>query len=83
MSKHIKEAVIYLIVALSSLFSLGYAVHMLVGGLITPEGEKKLIIIACLTGAFVIALMAYDVIKRRMRMTENSDGNGRHGKSDS
>ncbi|MES1981555.1 MAG: hypothetical protein V4443_03670 [Pseudomonadota bacterium] len=82
MSKHIKEALIYLIVALSSLFSLGYAVHMLVGGLVTPEAEKKLIIIACLSGACVIALMAYDVIRRRMRMTENSDRNPRADKID-
>jgi hypothetical protein len=73
MTKHIKEALVYVIVALSSLFSLGYAVHMLVGGLVSPETEKQLIIGVCLLGVAVIALMAYDVIKRRTSASDKKE----------
>lgn len=62
-----KEVILYAIAGISSLFILGYAVHMFVGGLVSPEVERWLIIGACLIGAFVIALMAWDVIQRRRR----------------
>ena len=59
------EALIYLIVALSSLFVMGYAVHMLVGGLVSKETEYFLIMLTCIIGVVAIGLMAWDVIKRR------------------
>ncbi|HHH36306.1 MAG TPA: hypothetical protein ENK48_05690 [Gammaproteobacteria bacterium] len=60
-----KEVIFYGFIAAASLFVLGYSVHMLVGGLVAPETEWKLIAGACLLGAVVIALMAWDVIRRR------------------
>ncbi|CAH1388116.1 conserved hypothetical protein [Candidatus Nitrotoga sp. M5] len=65
MNKLILEALIYLVVALCSLFIMGYAVHMLVGGLVSEEIERLLIIITCLIGVVAIGLMAWDVIQRR------------------
>lgn len=61
-----KEALIYSIVALSSLTVLGYTVHMFIGGLVEPETEKTAIIVAVIVGAIVIGFMAWDVIKRRL-----------------
>lgn len=60
-----KEIILYSIAAVSSLFVLGYSVHMFVGGLVRPETEQWLIAIACLLGAAAIAYMAYDVARRR------------------
>jgi len=60
-----KEALIYLVVALSSLLVMSYAVHMLVGGLVTPETEYALIETTLLIGVGAIAYMAWDVIRRR------------------
>lgn len=60
-----KEVVLYLIAAVSSLIILGYSVHMFVTGLVSPETERWLIIGACAAGVVVIGLMAWDVIRRR------------------
>jgi hypothetical protein len=60
-----KEIVFYTIVALSSLFILGFSIHMLIGGLVSPQTERWIITGACLVGAGVIAAMAADVIRRR------------------
>ncbi len=65
-----KELILYLLAAISSLIILGYSVHMFVAGLVSPETERLLIIGACLAGVLVIGLMAWDVIRRR---------NGGHG----
>lgn len=62
-----KEVILYAIAAVSSLFILGYSVHMFVHGLVSPETERWLIIGACLIGASVIGLMAWDVIQRRRK----------------
>jgi hypothetical protein len=61
----IVEILIYLIAAISALFITGYAVHMFIGGLVSPETENQLIVVACLIVAGVIAYMAWDVIQRR------------------
>jgi hypothetical protein len=61
----IGEILIYAIVAVSSLFITGYAVHMFIGGLVSPEVEYELIAIVCLIITAVIAYMAWDVFKRR------------------
>lgn len=60
-----KELVIYLLAAISSLTILGYSVHMFVTGLVSPETERLLIIGACLAGVAVIGFMFWDVLRRR------------------
>ena len=60
-----KEIVIYTIVGLSALFILGYSVHMLVGGIVAAETERRLIVGACLIGLAVMAAMVWDVLRRR------------------
>ena len=59
------ELLVYLIVAISSLFIMGYAVHMLVSGLVSPDTEYLLILLVCLADASVIGYMVWDVIQRR------------------
>jgi hypothetical protein len=61
----IGEILIYAIVAISSLFITGYAVHMFIGGLVSPEVEYEIIAIVCLIIAGVIGYMAWDVFQRR------------------
>lgn len=61
----IVEILIYLIAAISALFITGYAVHMFIGGLVSPEAEYQFIALACLIVVGVIAYMAWDVIQRR------------------
>ena len=65
MNKLIQEIIIYLVVALSSLFIMSYAVHMLVGGLVSKKTEDLLIIITCIIGVVAIGFMAWDVTQRR------------------
>jgi hypothetical protein len=65
MNKLIQEIIIYLIVALSSLFIMSYAVHMLVGGLVSKETESLLIIVTCIVGMVAIGFMVWDVTRRR------------------
>lgn len=60
-----KEAALYAVAALGSLFLLGYSIHMLVGGLVSEQTEFWLITGACAIGAVVIGYMAYDVIRKR------------------
>ncbi|RFC32479.1 MAG: hypothetical protein DID92_2727745473 [Candidatus Nitrotoga sp. SPKER] len=65
MNKLIQEIIIYLVVALSSLFIMSYAVHMLVGGLVSKETEHLLIAVTCLIGVMAIGFMVWDVTQRR------------------
>jgi hypothetical protein len=65
MGKIIQEAAVYLVVAISSLFIMGFVMHMLVGGLVSPDTEEMLIILICLVDLIAISLMARDVIRRR------------------
>ncbi len=62
-----KEAVFYAFCAAISLFVLGYAVHMMIGGLVAPATERATIAGAVLAGAGVIGWMARDVMRRRSR----------------
>ena len=62
-----KEIFILLFVAISSLFILGYSVHMLIGGLVSPETEKLSITIACSIGAVILLLLGLDIIKQRRK----------------
>ena len=65
----IREIVIYLIVAISSLILFAYTVHMFVGGLVEESTEKLLMVIAVTIGAIVMGFMARDIANRR----KNSD----------
>ncbi|CAH1207084.1 conserved hypothetical protein [Candidatus Nitrotoga sp. BS] len=65
MNKLIQEILIYFIVALSSLFIMSYAVHMLIGGLVSKETEYLLILATCLIGVVAIGFMVWDVIRHR------------------
>jgi len=65
MNKGMQEILIYVVVAISSLVVLGYAVHMLVGGLVSPETEQLLITITCIVGIIAIGWMFWDVLQRR------------------
>ena len=65
MNKHLQEIFVYCVVAISSLFIMGFAMHMLVGGLVSPETEELLIILICLADSVAIGFMARDVIRRR------------------
>lgn len=61
----VKELILYLIAAISSLIVLGYSVHMFVTGLVSAETERWLIVGACAAGSVVIGFMAWDVVRRR------------------
>jgi hypothetical protein len=61
----ISEILIYVVIAISSLFITGYAVHMFIGGLVSPEVEYQLIAIVCLIITGAIGYMAWDVIQKR------------------
>ena len=65
MTKHLQEALIYLIVAISSLFIMGFAMHMLVGGLVSAETEFWLITLICIADMTAMGFMARDVIRKR------------------
>ena len=60
-----KEMLLYALAACSSLFVLGFSIHMLIGGLVNQELEIALITLACLLGAGVIGYMTWDVAQRR------------------
>jgi hypothetical protein len=59
------EILVYSVIAISSMFIMGYAVHMFVGGLVSPETEYQLITMACIIVFCVIGYMTWDVIQRR------------------
>lgn len=62
-----KETLILILVAGSSLFLLGYSIHMLIGGLLDETTERWIITGACLIGAIVIAFMGWDILRQRRR----------------
>jgi Mn2+/Fe2+ NRAMP family transporter len=60
-----KEIIILIIVAVSSLFILGYSVHMFIGGLVSASTEQWAIIIAVGIGFIVLTFLGLDIIKQR------------------
>ena len=60
-----REALVYLAIAISSLVMMGYAIHMLVGGLVSIEIEYLLITVACVIMSGVMGYMVREVIQRR------------------
>ena len=62
-----KEIVIMIIVAVSSLFILAYSVHMFIGGLVSPQTEKISIIAALIIGVAILLFLGFDIIKQRRK----------------
>ena len=73
MNKPKQEALIYLAVALSALFFMCYAVHMLVGGLVSAETDYTLMAVVCVIGIAAMGFMAWDVIEHRRRGAANGE----------
>ncbi len=72
-----KEVLLYLVAALGALYVLGYSVHMLVGGLVAPRTERLLIAGVVGAGVVAVALMAWDVARRRRGRPPQARGPGR------
>ncbi len=62
-----KELLLYGLAALGGLVVLGYSVHMFIGGLVSPDTERTVILIVCLIGAACLAYMGWDIVTRRRR----------------
>jgi threonine/homoserine/homoserine lactone efflux protein len=65
MNKVVQEALIYLVVAVSALFFMAYAVHMVLGGLVSTDTEYGIMAAVGVVGIAAMAYMAWDVIERR------------------
>lgn len=59
------EALIYIVVAISSLVMISYVVHMFIGGLVSSGTEHSVMALVVIVWASVIGFMAWDIIKRR------------------
>ncbi len=62
-----KELLILIIVAISSLFILGYSVHMFIGGLVSPQTEKISIVTVVAIGAVILVFLGLDIIRQRRK----------------
>ncbi|MGD8567661.1 MAG: hypothetical protein PVJ39_06215 [Gammaproteobacteria bacterium] len=62
-----KEVIILVLVAVTSLFILGFSVHMFIGGLVSPQTEKISIIAACAIGAVILLFLGVDIVKQRRK----------------
>jgi hypothetical protein len=60
-----REIFVYLAIAIGSLSMMGYAVHMLIGGLVSIEVEYFLITVTCVIISGVMGYMVRDIIQRR------------------
>ena len=72
-----KEIFFYALGALGALYILGYSVHMLVGGLVSPRTERLAIAAVVGAGVVAVAWMAWDVAKRRRRPPGGGAGSAR------
>ena len=63
----IKEIILYTLAGLTSVFVLGYSVHMLIGSMVSPTTERWAITIACSIGVVVIIFMMWDVTRQRKK----------------
>jgi membrane protein implicated in regulation of membrane protease activity len=59
------EILIFFLAAITGLFITGFAVHMFIGGLVSPDTEYQLIAFVCFMVACAIGYMAWDVVERR------------------
>jgi hypothetical protein len=62
-----KEIIILVLVAISSIFLLGYSLHMLIGGLVSETTEQWVISAACLIGVAAVVFMGWDIVQTRRR----------------
>ena len=62
-----REIAILVVVSFSSLFILGYSIHMLIGGLVSKSTEFWAIGIACALGVIVIGFIITDIFRQRRR----------------
>lgn len=62
-----KEITLLLVAATSSIFILGYSIHMLIGGLVDAETERWIIAIGCMLGTVAVGLMGWDIVRKRRR----------------
>jgi threonine/homoserine/homoserine lactone efflux protein len=60
-----KEAAILVLVAGSSIFILGYSVHMLIGGLVDKSTEQWIILGTCSVGVAILTFMGWDILRQR------------------
>ena len=60
-----REILIYGLAAVAALFLLGFAVHMMVGGLVSPQTEFWAITATVVVGVIAVAIMTFDVVRRR------------------
>lgn len=65
MNQLLKEAPVYLAVAVSSMLIMCFVVHAMVGGLVSAKTEYTLYVVVCLIDALVMGFMARDVIRHR------------------
>jgi hypothetical protein len=63
--KKMKEIIILTLVACSSIFILGYSIHMLIGGLVSETTENWIIAGACATGVIILIYMGWDIVNQR------------------
>jgi hypothetical protein len=61
----IKEALVYIAVAISSLFMITFVVHMFIGGLVTSGTEHSVMAVVFAVWAGLIGAMAWDIVRRR------------------
>jgi len=62
-----KEVIIYLIVAVSSLLLMAYTVHMFVGGLVEEKTQEMITIIVLGVAVTIMAFLGWDIVRRRTR----------------
>lgn len=60
-----KEVIILILIACSSIFILGYSIHMLIGGLVSETTENWIIAGACSIGVVILIFMGLDIVKQR------------------
>jgi hypothetical protein len=65
MKQLLKEAPVYVVVAVSSLAIMMFFVHAMVGGLVSERTEYILYGVVCALDLTAMGFMARDVIKRR------------------
>lgn len=54
---------LYAISGLAFLFILGYSIHMLIGGIVSPTTEKIAIAIAEVIGLVTLGVMLWDLVR--------------------
>jgi hypothetical protein len=65
MNELLKEAPVYLVVAIGSVIVMCFVVHAMVGGLVSLETEYVLYAVVSLIDIIAIGFMARDVVRRR------------------